>query len=90
MPNGRADAWKAKRTGYAAGMNWSFRTIRPPVWTRILAAACLLLAGFDTARSADEQESTLTKVGQAAPALTVTALDGKPFDTDYVRWLRSR
>ena len=85
MPNGRADAWKVKRTGYAAGMNWSFRTIRPPVWTRILAAACLLLAGFDTARSADEQESTLTKVGQPAPAFTITTLDGRLFDLSAMK-----
>ena len=73
----RRDAWKVKRTGYAAGMNTMPRSTLAPFWTRILAAACLLLAGFDTARSADEQESTLTKVGQLAPAFTVTTLDGK-------------
>ena len=61
-------------------MNTMPRSTLAPGWTRLLATICLLLAGFATARSADEQESTLTKVGQSAPAFTVTTLDGKPFD----------
>lgn len=66
-------------------MNTMPRSTLAPGWTRILAAACLLLAGFDTARSADERESTLTKVGQLAPAFTVTTLDGKAFDLSAMK-----
>ncbi|MBE7504196.1 MAG: TlpA family protein disulfide reductase [Verrucomicrobiales bacterium] len=47
---------------------------------RILVAVCLLLLGVATIRAADDAESTLTKVGQPAPAFTVTTLHGKPFD----------
>ena len=61
-------------------MNTMPRSTLAPLWTRILVSACLLLPGLVTGRSADEKESTLTKVGQAAPAFTVTTLDGKPFD----------
>ena len=66
-------------------MKWFFRTTRPPIWTGILVAAYLLLAGLVTGRSADERESTLTKVGQAAPPFTVTTLDGKPFDLSAMK-----
>lgn len=51
-----------------------------PLWPRILAVVCLVLAGSAAGRCADEKESTLTKVGQAAPPFTLTTLDGKPFD----------
>ncbi|HNQ88007.1 MAG TPA: TlpA family protein disulfide reductase [Verrucomicrobiota bacterium] len=66
-------------------MNTMPRSTLAPVWTRILATACLLLAGFGPARSADEQESTLTKVGQRAPAFTVIKLDGKAFDLSAMK-----
>lgn len=47
---------------------------------RILVTVCLLLIGVGAIRAADEAETTLTKVGQAAPGFTVTTVDGKPFD----------
>jgi hypothetical protein len=40
----------------------------------------MLLVGLGATRSAAEAETTLTKVGQPAPAFRVTALDGKSFD----------
>ena len=66
-------------------MNVMLRSTLGPGWTRNLATACLLLAGCATGRSADEQESTLTKVGQLAPAFTVTTLDGKAFDLSAMK-----
>ena len=56
-----------------------------PLWTRILGVVCLVLAGSAAGRSDDEKESTLTKVGQAAPTFTVTALDGKRFDLSAMK-----
>lgn len=56
-----------------------------PLWSRILTAVCLVFACSAVGRAADEEESTLTKVGQAAPTFTVTALDGKPFDLSTVK-----
>ena len=56
-----------------------------PLWTRILAAVCLVLAGSAAGRAVDEKESTLTKVCQAAPTFTVTTLDGKPFDLSAMK-----
>ncbi|MBM3884099.1 MAG: TlpA family protein disulfide reductase [Verrucomicrobia bacterium] len=56
-----------------------------PLWPRILAAVCLLLAGSAAGRAVDEKESTLTKLGQLAPAFTVTTLDGKPFDLSAMK-----
>jgi peroxiredoxin len=47
---------------------------------RILAVVCLLLVGGGAIRAVDDAETTLTKVGQPAPAFTVTTLDGKAFD----------
>jgi len=75
-----ADAWKVKRTRYAATVNTMPRSTLAPGWTRVLVPACLLPAGLVAGRSADDRESTLSQVGQAAPTFTVTALDAKPFD----------
>jgi len=61
------------------------RLARMPIWSRILVPACLLLAGFAGLRAADEQKSTLTKVGQAAPTFKATTLDGKPFDLSAMK-----
>lgn len=72
-------------TRYAGGMTSLLRHAPAPLWTRILVSGCLLLPGLVTGRSADDKESTLTKVGQAAPTFTVTTLDGKPFDLSAMK-----
>jgi peroxiredoxin len=61
-------------------MNALTRLLPARLRMRILAAVCLLLLGVEAIRAADEAETTLTKVGQPAPAFTVTTLDGKTFD----------
>ncbi len=76
---------RLRPTRYAADMTSLLRLAPTLFWTRILAAVCLLLAGSAAGRAADEKESTLTKVGQAAPPFTVTALDAKPFDLSAMK-----
>jgi len=76
---------RLRPTRYAADMTSLPRLAPTPLWTRILGVVCLVLAGSAAGRSDDEKESTLTKVGQAAPTFTVTALDGKRFDLSAMK-----